>query len=332
MKIERFFFVVLVIFMLVSMFSFLRLRAKKPVQKVVVEKQKWLIQSIDTMKYSRDLAREASIDPAFDTVIDSQVSLIAKSGATYVAIDTPYDDEFIPMLSRWVAAARRYHLHVWFRGNFSGWEGWFGYSGIDEEAHLAKVKSFILKNRDLFVAGDIFTSCPECENGAKPNLHNTASVSAYRRFLIEEYQTSKDAFVQIHKSVATNYFSMNKDVADAVMDQQTTSALEGIVVIDHYVRTPDILANDIRALAKKSGGKVVLGEFGVPIPDINGPMTDEEQKAWIEDAFTKLSAIPDLIGVNYWVNMGGSTALWELNRNPKPAVSVIKRFYQGEKK
>jgi len=28
------------------------------------------------------------------------------------------------------------------------------------------------------------------------------------------------------------------------------------------------LADDISALAKKSGGKVVLGEFGVPIPDI----------------------------------------------------------------
>jgi len=37
---------------------------------------------------------------------------------------------------------------------------------------------------------------------------------------------------------------MNKDVADSVMDPQTTSALDGIVVIDHYVRTPDILADE----------------------------------------------------------------------------------------
>jgi len=132
--------------------------------------------------------------------------LIAKSGATYIAIDTPYDDEFLPMLSVGVAAARRYHLHVWFRGNFSGWEGWFGYSRIDKETHLVNVKNFILKNRDLFVAGDIFTSCPECENGAKPNLHNAISVVAYRKFLLQEYQTSKAAFLQIHKSVGNELF------------------------------------------------------------------------------------------------------------------------------
>ena len=106
----------------------------------------WSVRSIDTMKYSRDLSRQKLQDPRFDSVIDSQVSAIANTGATHVAIDTPYDPEFLPLLKRWVAAARKYNLHVWFRGNFSGWEQWFGYSKIDRKTHLEKTKEpFCLK-------------------------------------------------------------------------------------------------------------------------------------------------------------------------------------------
>src|SRR3989344_5428418 len=43
----------------------------------------WEIQSIDTVKYSRDLAREKAKDSSFDEVIDTQVRLIAETGATH---------------------------------------------------------------------------------------------------------------------------------------------------------------------------------------------------------------------------------------------------------
>ena len=46
------------------------------------------------MKYSRDLSREKLKDPSFDVVIDKQVKAIAETGATHVAISTPYDEEF----------------------------------------------------------------------------------------------------------------------------------------------------------------------------------------------------------------------------------------------
>src|SRR3989344_6298983 len=85
------------------------------------------ITSIDTMKYSRDVAREKLNSSSFDEVIDKQVSEISATGATHIAIGTPYDDEFLPFLKRWVVAARKYNLKVWFRGNLSGWEEWFGY-------------------------------------------------------------------------------------------------------------------------------------------------------------------------------------------------------------
>jgi hypothetical protein len=86
----------------------------------------WEVRSVDTMKTSRDMARSQSKNPAFDAEIDKEMSQIKHLGANYVAIDTPYDDEFLPFLKKWVASARKYNLHVWFRGSFSGYEGWFG--------------------------------------------------------------------------------------------------------------------------------------------------------------------------------------------------------------
>ena len=116
------------------------------------------VQSIDTMKYSRDTAGEMLTKPSFDDVIDQQVKNIAGTGATHVAIGTPYDNQFIPFLARWVKVARRYKLKVWFRGNLSGWEGWFGYEKINREQHKQGIRAFITKNSNLFEDGDIFSS------------------------------------------------------------------------------------------------------------------------------------------------------------------------------
>ena len=287
----------------------------------------WAFQSIDTMKYSRDLSRQEMHDVSFNTVIDTQVKNIAATGATHIAIDTPYDEEFFPMLQRWVAAARKYNLKVWFRGNFSGWEGWFGYSKITREEHIIKTQEFILKHRDIFEDGDIFTACPECENGGPGDPRQTGDIEGHRQFLIDEYLVTKSAFRQIGKNVASNYDSMNGDVASAVMDKATTKALDGIVVIDHYVATPEQLVTKVHQIAQQTGGKVVLGEFGAPIPDINGDMTQDQQAAWISQALNLLVNTPDVIGMNYWTNQGSTTALWNDDGSERKAVSAIKNFY-----
>ena len=79
----------------------------------------WQVRSVDTMKFSRDLAREKLNDEVFNLVIEEQVKNISQIGATHVAIATPYDEEFLPFLRRWVNLARNYGLKVWFRGNWS---------------------------------------------------------------------------------------------------------------------------------------------------------------------------------------------------------------------
>jgi hypothetical protein len=290
----------------------------------------WPVQSIDTMKYSRDRAREHLGNPSFDKVIDQQMTQIAGTGANYVAISTPYDAEFIPMLSRWVKSARSHGLKVWFRGNFSGWESWFNYPKINRTQHLEKLSSFIKSNQNLFADGDIFTSCPECENGGAGDPRRTQDTAGFRKFLIDENTAAQNAFGKIKKKIITNYYSMNGDVARLVMDKDTTAKLGGVVSIDHYVASPDKMIADIDALAKSSGGKIILGEFGAPIPDINGNFTDKQQADWMQETLDKLAKNPNVVGLNYWVNIDGSTALWSNNNVPRSAVSTLTAYYKPE--
>lgn len=329
---EEIFYIVAAFFFGISIMLSIMQLMYPPERKATLSKNpdaSWQIESIDTMKYSRDEAKQGLTDKSYAVLVNKQIEAIASTGANYVAIDTPYDAEFLPVLKLWVRTARDYGLHVWFRGNFSGWEGWFNYPQITEQQHIDKTRQFILNNANLFQDGDIFTSCPECENGAHLNPTDANAVVAYRKFLITEYNSDNQAFAKIDKKVNNGYFSMNADVAQAVMDKQTTKALGGIVVIDHYVPEPQDLLNRVNLLASESGGKVVLGEFGVPIPNLNGNMTDEQQRAWIAQALHLLTTTKSLLGVNYWVSYGGSTALWNDNDTPKPAVAVITKYFKN---
>jgi hypothetical protein len=284
----------------------------------------WSVQSIDTMKFSRDSARSG----LSEEFIDSQIKQIADTGATHAAIDTPYDSEFLPILKQWVNSARKYHLNVWFRGNFSGWEGWFNYPrNLTRAKHLEMTSDFIKNNSDLFEDGDIFTACPECENGGPGDPRINNDTNGFREFIIAEYNASNNAFASINKSVISNYFSMNGDVAKLIMDSNTAAETGGVITIDHYVSTPDKLVNDIAEIANKSNAKIVLGEFGAPIPDINGDLSEQEQADWINDAFIKLSNSPYLIGLNYWTNIGSTTSLWNNDGSPRVASKILTNFY-----
>lgn len=288
----------------------------------------WEIQSIDTMKYSRDIAREKNTSESFKQVIETQVRNIAETGATHVAIATPYDEEFLPFLNSWVEAARSNNLNVWYRGNWSGWEGWFDYEDISREEHIKKSVEFVNKNSDLFQDGDIFSACPECENGGPGDPRSNGDVEGHRKFLIDEYSALKNEFTKMGKNVKANFSPMNGDVAKLIMNKETTKALGGLVVVDHYVKTPEKLNADIDFLAASSGGKVFLGEFGAPIPDIHGNMNESQQADWLDKAMKLITVNKNLIGLNYWVNVGGSTEIWNSDNNPKLAVKTLSKYYK----
>lgn len=289
----------------------------------------WNFQSVDTMKYSRDIAREKLNDTEYAVEIDRQVKAIADLGATHVAIATPYDEEFIPYLSRWVTAARKNNLKVWFRGNFSGWESWFGYPKMNRDEHMTKLKAFLENHQDLFVNGDIFTPCPECENGGPGDPRMTRDIDGFRRFLVQEHDLSQTIFKKFNKTVESGFASMNGDVARLIMDPDTTKKLGGYVTVDHYVKTPRQLNDDVTAYAKQSGGKVILGEWGAPIPDIHGKFSEQEQAAWISEALELLAKNPDLVGVNYWTHIGSSTELWNPDLKPRPATSSLHEYFSS---
>jgi hypothetical protein len=286
------------------------------------------ILSVDTMKFSRDPSRELWTDPQRDKIIETHIANVASTNATHVAIDTPYDDEFVPILRQWVAAARKHKLKVWFRGNLSGWEGWFGYPPIDRPTHLAGIERFILGNPDLFEDGDLFSSCPECENGGPGDPRTTGDVAGHRRFLIDQYAVTRQAFGRLGKQVRSNFNSMNGDVAALIMDKDTTAALDGIVVVDHYVPTTEGTIKDLAHLARQSGGRVVLGEFGAPLPGVHKAMSAEEQAEWIGQLLARIGEEPSVIGLNYWVHAGGPTELWNKDGSPRPAATVIARHYR----
>lgn len=288
----------------------------------------WDIRAIDTMKLSRDMAREYA--DGMDKELDEQVSLIAETGATHIAIGTPYDEEFLPATKKWVRAARKYKLKVWFRGNWSGWEEWFDHSQISRAEHLEMTRQFILDNPNLFEDGDIFSACPECENGGPGDPRQSGDVEGFTQFLIDEHQMMEETFKIIGKDVQFNVNSMNGDVANLIMNKQTTKALGGVVAIDHYVKTPQQLADDVEEMAKKSGGDIFLGEMGAPIPDIHGNMTEEQQAEWLDDALMRLAKMDHVAGINYWTAFGGSTALWNSENKPKMAVAVLKKYFDPE--
>lgn len=320
----------------IGLFAFLTLGASPVINEEPAEPPAWEdleqrlfpVQAVDTMKYSRDTAGAKLEDPSFDTTINEHVQAIAELGATHVAVGTPYDEQFVPFLERWVQAARKHNLSVWFRGNLAGWERWFGYERITQTQHIEKIRQFILQNPQLFEDGDIFTSCPECENGGPGDPRRTGKVQEFRDFLIQEHQTAQAAFQEIDKNVTVGFYSMNGDVARLVMNEATTNALGNTVAIDHYVASPKRFANDIAKYATESRGNVAIGEIGGPIPDIHGSLTETEQAELVDAMMQSIWQNKEHIAaVNYWVLAGGSTTLLNNDGSKRQAYYALQQYF-----
>ena len=288
------------------------------------------VQSIDTMKYSRDRAEQILNNPAaFDALINKQMALIEAAGATHVAINTPYDARFIPVLEEWVHSARAHHLSVWFRGNFSGWEGWFGYEKIDRAEHKRLLTQFIRNNPSLFMSGDILTPCPECENGGPGDPRQSGDNDGYNSFLVEEKEIADAEFRSVHKLIPV-YVSMNADIARYILTPIVASKLGGTILIDHYTRSVEQFAVDIKSLRESLHANIGLGEFGAPIPDLNGEMSDAEQGKFVHALFDVLYQGNDVVPVtNYWVLKGGSTALLNDDDTPRQAYKELSAYYKA---
>lgn len=308
---------------------------KKDISALVVSDLKpiprlWEIRSIDTMKTSRDQARYDLTDPELAERISKELQAIKNMGVNYVSIGTPYDKEFLPILKLWVNKAHELGLHVWFRGNFSSWEGWFGYpKNMTAAQHLIKTAEFIEDNQGLFLDGDSFTAAPEAENGGPWNPVKMANFNAYRSFLKEQYDICKTGFEKFGKQIYCNWFSMNADIANNVLDKETVNYVGNLITIDHYVGDKQRMKKNIESLHDKFGATILIGEFGAPIPEYNAEMTEEEQAEFVADVFWLLKEKNYILGVNYWTSKGGSTAIFNWDLSPKKVVGTITDFYKS---
>lgn len=291
----------------------------------------WRYQCIDTMKSSRDRAQELLKNKELRAkVINTEINLVSETGANCIAISTPYDAEFVPLLTEWVTAARNKGLKIWFRGNFSAWEGWFGRKkNMTEIQHLNAMRGFIIDHADLFRSGDMFTGAPEAENGGPFTGRSFDEFPAYRNFLIVEKQTADTAFQEIDKNVVTNWFSMNGWIAENMYDQTTVNQTGNHITIDHYVKTAEEMDMFITLLNEKFNAQVTLGEFGAPIPDINGNLTEAEQAELIDEIMQVAFKHRDImVGINYWTLNDGTTALTNTDYSTRSVYETIRKYYQ----
>src|SRR6185312_2293157 len=109
------------------------------------------------------------------------------------------------------------------RGNFSGWEEWFGYPKINSiDEHNTLTQDFVAKHSDLFQDGDIFTPLPEPENGGSGDPRGSdQKVTEFNNMLVSSYANCTNAFQKIGKQVLCGFFSTNGDIAKDVLTPQT---------------------------------------------------------------------------------------------------------------
>jgi hypothetical protein len=255
---------------------------------------------------------------------------VATLHPTHMAIGTPYDEEFYPFMKKWVDEARKNKLKVWFRGNVSGWEGWFDYPKMTSvEEHHLKIYEFIRNHPDLFADGDIFTPAPEPEQGLMGDPRKSEAIKqSYLQFLVVSYNNCERAMKEIDVQATCGYFSMNGDIAKDILDKKTVKQIGNVVTIDHYVKDPEKLRNDILFLHEKFDAPIVLGEFGAPIPDIHGDMDEQEQAEYMKLTMIQLLMAKNAIkGVNYWTAFDGTTSLFTTQFATKMAVFEIEKVF-----
>ena len=288
----------------------------------------WDVCSIDTMKLSRDKARQELYHPEFDKKIAEQIAQIKNTGANFVSIGTPYDKEFLPYLRRWVKAAREQDLNVYFRGNWSEWEGWFEYpKSMTPEEHLQRTTQFIVSQPDLFEDGDIFDPCPECENaGFWPQNDKN---SDYQQFIQKQQTVIQEAFQKISKKVQVRQSIIGGRAKD-VLDQTTFDKLGNLIFIDHYVSKPKVMTAFVDYFTSLNT-KVVVSEFGAPIPDLNGNMTEKQQADFVRNILEALYLKNEaVLGLNYWVLSHGTTSLVEESGREKNSYLVLQEYFSPQ--
>ena len=277
------------------------------------------IASIDTMKLSRDTATQ----PLSMQEITRSVDALTSLNTNYITVDTQWD--YPNYMAEWIKAIRSVKRHVWFRIYPKQWEDPAENAAImTPTQYLLSERTFILAHSSFFQAGDILDPCAEPENGLywnatygenwTSNAPNTAT-AAYNAFLRQTTNTANDALSHDGSvGVITTIRSIDSFIAThpAVLEQATVNMF-GSITVDSYPDQDTVIpavaararVTELTTIEALWHVPIVIGEMGY---SNQIPVDDAVQHAVLKEEFTQLQALPYLIGMNYWVGMGSSTA------------------------
>lgn len=271
---------------------------------------------------------------------------IAKLGPNYIALAVPYDDT--TKYGGYVTSARAAGFKIWHRSHWNHWEGDNGTSpDLSAQDYLDNTYDFIVANPSFFQAGDLFGMCVECNNANdKPNTtypFRTGNVvggafdfTLYNQFLKDQVRYANAAFkaIGLERQIHTWPISMSVSLLNlggqswtntsgdnhGLGDSDIVTYFAGRCTIDHYesdsVRDGNTYYtaynNDITkwgvgfplSAATKDGG-LFIGEIGY---HTTTSVQDGEQLGVFDQVRLALQSKTYIIGMNWWVHMGSSTA------------------------
>lgn len=210
------------------------------------------------------------------------------------------------------------------------------------QTYLDKTYDFIVANPTFFQAGDMFGMCVECNNADGSSSKNwtfrdtglssgSFSYTKYNQFLKEQITYANAAFTAIGLggriyTWPTSLSLSNLNLAGQELDSGNTGNSSGltdadivayyggILTIDHYMdntyRSTDnygaLYSSDLDKIhAAFPSCQIMIGEWGYPT---DTSLTDQEQYIVFQKVVSALESKSYVIGVNFWVHMGSSTA------------------------
>lgn len=284
------------------------------------------------MAWSRDYALSQTVAPHVPWLCRTLASL----HTTHLTYCAPYDDPASygakpGWQALWLHSIRATGNHVWWRGGWNNWQGWFGQptltastspaipletggrvravlTGSDQTSYLARTYAWIRQNAEAFEAGDVFSPMSEPQDAgilpyvSNPKTAQFPNLAAFNQFILDLQVVCQAAFVQSGKpGVVVGLWGIDSLPGDG--DQLSRDALAVLtppLSLDVYVPTPAAMVQELSAVHAYYHAPLVLGEWG-DAWDHADPTTTSRR---IDTMYHAVSQLPWITGVGYFEGIG----------------------------
>jgi hypothetical protein len=307
--------------------------------KFVPSGKTWEIQSVDSMKETKDRIR----NPRSNDFIERWMDAAKELGANYVAIDTPMENptngNSFEYTNNWLIRARQRDLNIFHRHPSLSFEGIYDVKKDPTKDYSDVAANYIKQNPNFFRSGDLF-SLPEPQNGGISGLNCNQdcifqSRSEFNEFLQNFVKKCQAAFSEIglKDQVQVGFFGFdgfvtagldNPDwLGKTALDSQTMAAMNNNLAVDHYPKKAENMTADIKTIKSAwPNAKLFFSEIGAG----NGESPEQMR--------TIFSAIrdSDALGINYWhLGMGGQEALINEDFSKRPNFYEVQAWFKGQR-